>query len=162
MGPLPCPSRSIKFVGEYRITRGNQVEPNLMGPSRERPRLDQCSLPTGLQQPKGGLGLFALPLIHLHLSTLRSVRPKLQAAGPLCLFWDAADGGQIDLLHLSALKQIAVSSNRARALGQQQNSGGIGIEAVDETEVFQISRAGPEILGRDRGGQRRLEIPAGL
>ncbi len=43
------------------------------------------------------------------------------------------------------------------ALGQQQNARCLGVQAMDEAQVFQTPRARPEIAGGNGGNQRRLQ-----
>src|SRR5882724_4537074 len=70
------------------------------------------------------------------------------------------DDGQIKLFHAAAFEQFTVRAKRAQTFGEEIDAGRFGVEPVDEAEIFQVARTGPEITRVKRGLERKLQIAA--
>ena len=150
--------RGIKFVADNGETRLREVHTNLMRASGEWMRLDQGIFRAGLQHLESGFSLLAVALVHHHPAMRFRLRCEFEAAGPFRLLRHAVNDGEINFFHLPAFKQIADGIHAAETFGAEQNAGGLRVEAMDEAEEFQITRARPVIARRNRGHQRRLQV----
>lgn len=151
----------VKLVAKDRQIGMHQVNADLVGTAGQRCDLQESPVPGLLENLEVGLGLFAKPGVYFHPGRSACGRCDFGADSPIGLLGDAFDNGEVFLFHGAGLEQLGILRDGPLALAEEENPGRFSIEAMNETEEFQVTGLGPELATLDGGEDRELKVAAG-
>lgn len=153
---------AVEVVAEDREVGGGEVDADLVGATGDGEGFDEGEPVAGFEGAKRGFGFLAVAGFDADAADALGIFFEFEMTGPLALARDAADDGEVALVHLAGFEQHAEALGGTGAAGKEEDAGGLGVQAVDEAEEPDVAGAGPESTGADGGLDGGLEVAVGL
>lgn len=160
-GP-PSPRAPVESVANDGQPGFSEVNPDLVGSSRERSNFDKRRVETTFQHTEGSLGFPSIAPVDAHSSVLVRVLRERKTADPVLFPWRSAYDRQIAFGHLAGLEEFTHTPHRAGRFAKEQNAAGLRIQSMDIPQEPKIARTRPEGAGADGGLDSGLQITLGL
>ena len=109
-----------------------------------------------------GFCRFPAVAVDAHTALPRRIRRERGYRGPFGFRWYPFHHRQISFIDLPGFEELGKGFDRPVAFDKQDDTGGIGIEAVNEPEKLQGTGTSPEIAGRKGGEEGRCEVTTGV
>jgi hypothetical protein len=107
---------------------------------------------------EGGFCRFAFGRIDPDAAMTGGVRTDGSGTLPHVLFWNTLDYNEIRFVNPTVSEQASERIQGTTTLGEEQESGGLGVEAMGRSQVLNISGLSPESALGDTGLDGSLEI----
>jgi len=123
----------VEPVADHRMTRGCQMEPDLVSPAGNRARQHQATPRLPHEDPEQGLGRFTLTR---RAGSVTALTPRdIQQAHPVIMDGTAADPGQIFLAHRCGLKGSTEFAVDRPIQGKEHHPTGIQIQSMMQRDI---------------------------
>jgi hypothetical protein len=142
MAPPRCFASSVMSVTCDRMADGRHVNADLVGPARDRSDLKKACLLKLLDNDKARLGVPGLSGFHGHALPVLPVPPEWPVDDTAALRHTAHDECQVNLVNLTISKLGLKRQIRLPGSGDDQQTRGLLIEAVNDARPIRIPHSG--------------------